>query len=247
MSAGSFASAKLTMTCWTPASASRPKRSTIASGDSGARLQAPGAAEADALHVRPLDLGEVAPDRRAVLGQDRVLRQQLRRVRRTGSRHRRTGRRAEASSRSPPPPIMIGTRGRRDRLGDVEQPGRVELAALEVLLRASLALPHAVGDPERVLEHLEPLGGGRPREAEALRLGLVPGRADAEPRPAAGEDVEGRRGLDPQPGVAVMDAADHQPEPGPLAVGGHEAERRPALEHRLELRARRRRSARSGP
>ena len=115
----------------------------------------------------------------------------------------------------------------------------MELAALELLLRAALALPHAVGDLERVLEHLEPLGRGRPGEPEAIRFGLVPAGADAEPGPAAGEDVEGRRGLDPQPRGAVGGAADHQPEAGPLAVGGHEAERRPALEHRLELGARR--------
>ena len=114
----------------------------------------------------------------------------------------------------------------------------MELAAVEVLLRAALALPHAVGDLERVLEHLEPLRRARPGEPETLGLGLVPGGADAEPGPAAGQDVERRRGLDPQARVAVVDAADHQPEPGPLAVGGHEPERRPALEHRLELRAR---------
>ena len=30
-----------------------------------------------------------------------------------------------------------------------------------------------------------------------------------------------------------MDAADHQAEPRPARVGGHEAERRQALEHRL--------------
>jgi hypothetical protein len=115
----------------------------------------------------------------------------------------------------------------------------VEPTAVEALLRAALALPHAVGDLERVLEHLEPLAGCGPREPEALGLGLVPGGgADAEPGPAARQDVERRGGLDPQPRAAVVDAADHQPESGALAMGGHEAERRPALEHGLELRAR---------
>ena len=234
MRAGSFASAKLTMTCWTPASASRPNRSTIASGDSGAPAPGAGAAEADALHVRPLDLGEVAPDRRAVLGQDRVLRQELVRP---AEQVRGVGVLGDEAERLLLAAAADHDRDARpgDRLGDVEETGRVELPAVELLLRAAFALPHPVGDLERVLEHLEPLGRARPGEPEALRFGLVPGGADAEPGPAAGQDVERRRGLDPQPGVAVVDAADHQPEPGALAVGGHEAERRPALEHRLEL------------
>ena len=54
-------------------------------------------------------------------------------------------------------------------------------------------------------------------------------------------------GLDPQARVAVVDAADHQPEPGPLGMGGHEAEGRHALEHRLVRPARRSGSGRSGP
>ena len=100
-------------------------------------------------------------------------------------------------------------------------------------LAAALALPHRVGDLERLLEHLETDAEVREREAEAARLVLVPGGTDAEPGPAAGQDVERRGGLHPQRRVPVVDAADHQAEAGALRVRGHEAERGPALEHRV--------------
>ncbi len=57
----------------------------------------------------------------------------------------------------------------------------MEPPALEVLLGAALTVPHAKGDPQGVLELLEPLAERREGEAETLRLGLVPGRADAQP------------------------------------------------------------------
>ena len=149
---------------------------------------------------------------------------------------RHTAPRGGASSSPPPPPIMMGTCG-PIHWGDVEEALRVEHAALEVLLGAALALPHGVGDPEGVLEHLEARGRAPARGflPETFGLGLVPGRADAKPGPTAGEDVERRRGLDQQPRVPVVDAADQEPQAGLLAMGGHEAERGPALEHRLEL------------
>lgn len=75
--AGSWASAVLIMTCWTPASAKRQKRSTTWSVVSAGRPHAVASEKGDALEIRPLDLGEVAPDRLAVFGQDRVLRQQV--------------------------------------------------------------------------------------------------------------------------------------------------------------------------
>ena len=86
---------------------------------------------------------------------------------------------------------------------------------------------------EGLLEHLEPVAQGREREAEAARLVLVPGGPDAEPRSAAGEDVQRGRGLDPEPRVPVVDAADHEPEPGVLRVRGQEPEGGHAFEHRL--------------
>src|SRR3954471_14683888 len=123
-----------------------------------------------------------------------------------------------------------------DRLRRVEEPCRVDVVAVECALRAALALEHRVGDAERVLEQLEPHAERRELEPEASRLLLVPRRPDAEPRPAAGQHVERRRRLGPQPGLAVMDAADHQPEPGATGVRGEEAKRCPALEHRIRGR-----------
>ena len=86
------------------------------------------------------------------------------------------------------------------------------MATLEAGLAAALALPHPVGDLERLLEHLEPLAQRREGEAESAALALVPGGADPEPGAAAGQDVERRRRLDPQAWGAVVDAADHQAE-----------------------------------
>ena len=100
-------------------------------------------------------------------------------------------------------------------------------------LASELALPHPVGDLERLLEHLEADAELRKREAETARLVLVPGGTDAEPGPAARQDVERRGGLHPQGRVPVVDAADHQAEAGAFRVRGHETERGPAFEHRF--------------
>src|SRR3954447_7085802 len=123
-----------------------------------------------------------------------------------------------------------------DRLRRVQEPCRVDVVAVERALRAALPLEHRVGDAERVFEQLEPHAERRELEPEASRLPLGPRRADAEPRPAAGQHVERRRRLGPQPGLAVMDAADHQPEPGATGVRGNVPERGPALEHRIRRR-----------
>ena len=120
--------------------------------------------------------------------------------------------------RSPPPPIMIGTRGREIDCGEFIRRMAWNWRPSNARLGAALALPHLVGDLERLLEHLEPLAERREREPEAPRLVLVPGRADPEPGAAAGQDVERRRRLHPQPGQPVVDAADHQPEPRALDV-----------------------------
>src|SRR5205814_8769909 len=85
----------------------------------------------------------------------------------------------------------------RDRLRRIHQAHCVELAAVECGLRAALALPHLVGDLERLLELLEPLAERWEREAEAARLDLVPGGADPEPGATARQDVQRRRCLHP--------------------------------------------------
>ena len=71
-------------------------------------------------------------------------------------------------------------------------------------------------------------GNGSPRPRGLL---LVPGRADAEPGPAAGEDVERRDALGQQAGLPV----DHRGHPGeqldPRRAGGQVAESGVGLEH----------------
>src|SRR6185503_7654535 len=54
-----------------------------------------------------------------------------------------------------------------------------------------------------------------------------------EPGPPARQDVERRRRLHPQPREPVVDAADHETEPGALRLRRQESERGPAFEHRL--------------
>ena len=67
---------------------------------------------------------------------------------------------------------------------------------------------------QRLLEHLEALTQGRHGEAPGPRFLLVPGGADAEPGAATAEHVERGGGLDPEPGLAIVDAADHEAEAG---------------------------------
>ena len=64
-------------------------------------------------------------------------------------------------------------------------------------------------------------------------LTLVPGRADAEHRPAAGQHVERRHDLGQQARVAVGDARDDQAKGHALCLAGEEAEGSVALEHRV--------------
>src|SRR6185436_18216215 len=114
-----------------------------------------------------------------------------------------------------------------------EEPLRAGVLPVELALRPSFTLEHRVRDLKRLLEELEPLAERWEREAQRAGLLLVPGRADPEPRSTTGQHVERRRGLDPESRVAVVDAADHQPEASPGRVGGKEPKGGPALEHRL--------------
>ena len=86
----------------------------------------------------------------------------------------------------------------------------------------------------RLLEALEPLGDRRVGNAERLVLALVPGGADAQERPAAGQHVERGDGLREQAGVPVGDAGDEQAELHPLGLRRDEVQHRVALEHRVE-------------
>ncbi len=219
-----------TITCWAPAPG---ERSETVSGRFG-RLRAIPAVgrQARALERRPLDLLEGSADGFAVSRQDVVLAAQqvgtaedVRRVRVLGDQAERLPLPAAADHDRDPGPGQ--------RLGGVQQArGRV-MGSLVASLRPALTGEHRVGDLERLLEHLEAGREGRHREAQGRALLLVPRRPDAQPRPAAGQDVERGGGLDPEPGQPVVDAADHQAKARPPCVGGQEPERRPALEHRV--------------
>src|SRR4029079_5747301 len=127
--------------------------------------------------------------------------------------------------------------GPAQRLWGVEQLARGDLAADVSLLSAALTVEHAVGHAQGVLEQLEAVGQRRKAEAEGAGLLGVPGGADAEPGAATAEHVEGRRGLHPQAGRAVMHAAHEEAEARPGGHGREVAERGPALEHRVTRRA----------
>jgi hypothetical protein len=86
-------------------------------------------------------------------------------------------------------------------------------------------------DLDRLLQPLEALGDRREAEPEPLGLLHVPGRADAEARPALREHVKGRDLLGQQGGLAVDDAGDERVQPHPFGVRGKEGERRVRLEH----------------
>ena len=95
------------------------------------------------------------------------------------------------------------------RLGRVEEAGRRVVGALEALLRAALAGPHRVGDPERLLEHLEADAERRHREAERRRSPPGSRRRRSRARPGR---PRGRRGWWP---------------PSPTAPAGGSGRRRP--------------------
>ena len=92
---------------------------------------------------------------------------------------------------------------------------------------------HRLDDRERLLEPVHPLADRREVVAVALVLDLVPGGAEAEDRPPAGDGVERRDLLGQQRRIAVRDARDERPEPDARRLAGEGGEHRPALEHRL--------------
>ncbi len=97
--------------------------------------------------------------------------------------------------------------------------------------------PHLLADAHGLVEPLEALARRREQQAEAARLLLVPGRADAEPAAPAGDDVERRRALREQPGIAVDDGSHEDVQPHPLRQAGEVSERRVGLEHLVLGRA----------
>ena len=115
-----------------------------------------------------------------------------------------------------------------DRLGSVERALEGDRVALE---GAVVVGEHPVRELEGVLEEGEPLAGRGVGDAEAAVLLLVPRRPDAEPGPAAREDVERRHGLEQEAGVAVGHPRHEGAELDPLGDRRRVGERRVALEH----------------
>jgi len=135
---------------------------------------------------------------------------------------------------SPPAPDEDSRVGRGDRRWGVERALEAVVPALE---RALVAGPHPVGQPQRLLQTLEPLRRAGIGDAQAAVLLLVPGRADAEPGPPTREDVEGGHRLDEQSRVTVGHAGDERAEADVPCDTCGVGERRVALEHLVLRRA----------
>ena len=116
----------------------------------------------------------------------------------------------------------------------VQRPLQLVVPAVE---GAVVAAEHLQADLQGLLQPLEALGDRRERDAEPAGLLLVPRRADAEPRPAAGQHVERSDDLREDPGVAVGHAGDQGQQFGPRRVRGQVAERGVGLEHLVIDRA----------
>ena len=113
--------------------------------------------------------------------------------------------------------------------------------ALELVVLALegpvVVAPHLLADAHGLVEPLEALARRGEQQTETARLLLVPGRADAEPAAPAGDDVERRRALREQPGIAVHDGRHEHVQANPLRHAGQESERRVGLEHLVLGRA----------
>ena len=143
--------------------------------------------------------------------------------------------------------MRIGGCGSAQRLWAVEDTRGPQVVAIEGRLGAVLALPGLAHEAERVLEHRGSGRAARGRGSPGRRLLLVPRRPDAEPGTAAAQHVERRGGLQPEPGLAVVDAADHEAEARALRQCGHVAERRDSPRASVLPHGRRFGSGRSGP
>ena len=126
--------------------------------------------------------------------------------------------------------------GTRKTLRHVQRPFELVVLARERSLIAALTLPHAQADLDRLLQHLESLRKRWEGNAQTARFLLVPASADAQHRPAAGEDVERGHHLGEKGRMPEVHSGHQRHEPAPPRMGGDDTERGEALELRL-LRA----------
>jgi hypothetical protein len=117
-----------------------------------------------------------------------------------------------------------------ERLRGAHGLGKLVVRAVEATV---VVAPHLPDDAQCLLESLEPLLEGREGDAVGEVLELVPRRADAEGRSAAGEHVQGGDDLGEQSGVPVGDAGHQQLQLDAARVRCQEAQGGVALEHRF--------------
>ena len=122
----------------------------------------------------------------------------------------------------------------RQRLRVVQRPRQLIVPAL---IRGLVAAPHLQADLERFLQPLEPLGDRRERDAQAPGLLLIPGRADAKPRTAAGQHVERGHDLRQDSRVPVDGAGHEGDQLCPGRAAGQVSQRGVRLEHVVLRRA----------
>ena len=98
-----------------------------------------------------------------------------------------------------------GRVGTGKALGAVEGPRQLVVAAVE---RAVVVTPHLQANLQDLFQPLEALGQRWEKQVEAACLVLVPGGADAQPRPSSRKHVEGGDDLGQHPRAAVRRTAD---------------------------------------
>src|SRR5205823_8411479 len=125
--------------------------------------------------------------------------------------------------------------GARERLRRVERAFELIVLAPERLFAAAFAFPHLLADLECLLEPLEPLLDWRERDAEAAAFCFVPGGADAQPGPAAGEDIESGDRFGKDARLVVYDARHHGAEFRARSHRRDVAERAITFEHFVVL------------
>ena len=107
------------------------------------------------------------------------------------------------------------------------------LSPVVLLAGRALAVEHAAHDADRLIQPAQALAR-RAAELDPERavLGLEPGAADAQHRPAAADVVERGRHLGDERRVAERVGTDHEPDGGALGALGPGGQGQPALEHR---------------